>query len=32
MYYTGLNPFTGEKVFVEKSLKGKEKQKATVTG
>jgi radical SAM superfamily enzyme YgiQ (UPF0313 family) len=30
MYYTGLNPFTGEKIFVEKSLKGKEKQKAAV--
>jgi uncharacterized radical SAM protein YgiQ len=28
MYCTGLNPFTGEKIFVEKSLKGKEKQKA----
>jgi uncharacterized radical SAM protein YgiQ len=32
MYYTGLNPFTGEEVFVEKSLKGKEKQKATLAG
>jgi radical SAM superfamily enzyme YgiQ (UPF0313 family) len=32
MYYTGLNPFTGEKTFVEKSLKGKEKQKATLAG
>jgi uncharacterized radical SAM protein YgiQ len=32
MYYTGLNPFTGEKVFVERSLKGKEKQKAIVRG
>ena len=30
MYCTGLNPFTGEKIFVEKSLKGKEKQKAAV--
>jgi len=30
MYYTGLDPFTGEKIFVEKTLKGKEKQKATV--
>jgi radical SAM superfamily enzyme YgiQ (UPF0313 family) len=30
MYYTGLNPFTGEKIFVEKNLKGKEKQKAAV--
>jgi len=31
MYYTALDPFTGEKIFVEKSLKGKEKQKAVVT-
>ncbi len=30
MYYTGLDPFTGEKIFVEKTLKGIEKQKATV--
>jgi len=30
MYHTGLNPFTGEKIFVEKSLRGKEKQKAVV--
>lgn len=30
MYYTALDPFTGEKIFVEKSLKGKEKQKAVV--
>ncbi|MEM5947024.1 YgiQ family radical SAM protein [Spirochaetia bacterium 38H-sp] len=27
MYYTGCNPFTGEKIIVEKSIKGKEKQK-----
>jgi hypothetical protein len=30
MYHTGLNPFTGEKIFVEKSPKGKEKQKAVM--
>ncbi len=27
MYYTELNPFTLERIFVEKTLKGKEKQK-----
>jgi len=32
MYHTGLNPFTGEKIFVEKSLRGKEKQKAVIIG
>ena len=32
MYHTGLNPFTGEKIFVEKTLKGKEKQKAVIIG
>ncbi len=32
MYYTGKNPFSGEKVFVEKSLKGKENQKSILTG
>ncbi|MDY6967308.1 MAG: YgiQ family radical SAM protein, partial [Spirochaetota bacterium] len=31
MYYTGLNPFTGEKIFVEKSSKGREKQKQIIT-
>ena len=31
MYHTGLDPFTGKKIFVEKSLRGKEKQKAVVT-
>ena len=30
MYYTGKDPFTGEKLFVEKDLKGKEHQKAMV--
>ena len=30
MYYTGVNPFTGEEIFVEKSLKGKEDQKAAL--
>jgi len=32
MYYTGTNPFTGEKIFVEKTLRGKEKQKAVIMG
>ena len=31
MYYTGLDPFTGEKIFVEKNIPAKEKQKAVVT-
>jgi uncharacterized radical SAM protein YgiQ len=30
MYYTGKDPFTGEKLFVEKDMKGKEHQKAMV--
>jgi uncharacterized radical SAM protein YgiQ len=32
MYYTGLNPFTGEKIFVEKNVRRKEQQKAIITG
>ena len=31
MYYTERNPFTGEKIFVEKTIKGREKQKQIVT-
>jgi len=31
MYSTGLNPFTGKKIFVEKNLKEKKKQKAVLT-
>ncbi|PIE61417.1 MAG: YgiQ family radical SAM protein [Desulfobacterales bacterium] len=31
MYYTERNPFTGEKLFVEKNPRAKEKQKQTVT-
>lgn len=30
MYHTGIDPFTGEKVFVEKNNKGKEQQKKAV--
>lgn len=30
MYYTGKNPFTGEKLFVEKDLRRKEEQKSLV--
>jgi len=32
MYWTEKNPFTGETMFVEKSFKGREKQKNAVTG
>ncbi len=32
MYYTEINSFTGEKIFVEKSLKGKHRQKQIITG
>ena len=27
MYHTGLDPFTGKKIFVEKSFRGREAQK-----
>src|SRR5690606_22755764 len=30
MYYTGLNPFTGENLFVERDLRRKEEQKSLV--
>ena len=32
MYYTGINPYNNEKVFVEKDLKKKKLQKKTITG
>ncbi len=32
MYWTEHNPFTGEKIFVEKSLKAKMQQKQIITG
>ncbi len=32
MYYTGLNPFTGEKIFVEKDPVCKKRQKDILTG
>jgi uncharacterized radical SAM protein YgiQ len=32
MYYTQMSPFTGEPVFVQKRLSGKERQKNLVTG
>lgn len=32
MYVTGKDPKTGEKIFVEKSAKGREAQKAALTG
>jgi radical SAM superfamily enzyme YgiQ (UPF0313 family) len=31
MYYTERDPFTGERLFVEKSFKGKRRQKHIVT-
>ena len=31
MYYTEMNPFTNKKIFVEKDLKKKEKQKERLT-
>jgi uncharacterized radical SAM protein YgiQ len=31
IYYTGMNPFNGEQVFVEKKIKNKEKQKKLIT-
>jgi radical SAM superfamily enzyme YgiQ (UPF0313 family) len=31
MYYTERNPFTGEKIFVEKSMEGKKRQKDIIT-
>jgi uncharacterized radical SAM protein YgiQ len=32
MYYTGIDPFTGKSVFVEKTREGKERQKRIITG
>lgn len=32
MYYTGRDPFSGNRVFVEKNVRRKEMQKKTVTG
>ena len=31
-YWTGRDPFTGKACFVEKSARGREKQKEAVTG
>jgi len=31
MYYTGLDPFTGKPIFVEKDARRKERQKQIVT-
>jgi uncharacterized radical SAM protein YgiQ len=31
MYYTERNPFTGDKIFVEKKIKNKDKQKKIIT-
>ena len=31
MYYTGKDPFTGEKIYVERGLKGKRQQKEILT-
>lgn len=32
MYHTGMDPFTGEKLFVERGLQGKRRQKDLLTG
>ncbi|MCK5808877.1 YgiQ family radical SAM protein [bacterium] len=32
MYWTGWDPFTGEEIFIERSLKGKRRQKELVQG
>jgi hypothetical protein len=32
MYYTEKDPFTGEKLFVEKNPAGKKRQKEVITG
>jgi uncharacterized radical SAM protein YgiQ len=32
MYYTEMDPFTGERLFVEKGLRGKRRQKEILTG
>jgi radical SAM superfamily enzyme YgiQ (UPF0313 family) len=32
MYYTEKDPFTGEKLFVEKNPAGKQRQKEIITG
>jgi len=31
MYYTGIDPFTGERLFVEKDMQKKERQKEIIT-
>jgi uncharacterized radical SAM protein YgiQ len=32
MFYTGINPFTGEKIYVERQMGKMEKQKKLITG
>ncbi len=32
MYHTGMDPFTGKKIFVERNPAEKEKQKRTICG
>jgi hypothetical protein len=32
MYYTEMDPFTGEKLFVEKNPAAKKQQKEVITG
>jgi len=32
MYYTERDPFTGKRIYVEKSLRGKKRQKQILTG
>jgi hypothetical protein len=31
MYCTGKNPFTGQSIFIEKTISGKQKQKNVIT-
>jgi hypothetical protein len=31
MYHTGTDPFTGQRIFVERDMKRKERQKALLT-
>jgi hypothetical protein len=32
MYFTGIDPFTGKSVFVEKSNEGRDRQKTIILG
>ena len=32
MYWTGVDPFSGKKLFVERTVRGKQRQKDLATG